>query len=565
MRARSRDASAVGGREPALPARGPRPCCDLLASAAVHPPEPVRRWPPRLGRHAGGIVATGVVLLAAAAVLGSSELTGPTFAELPRLAAVERGQDLIWSVVESGPGALGSSRARAAYRAFGDVSVLPVLVGSWATLGIAKTGWLDALSAARMGWLIAAMLGPLGVYWIGRRARGMRQGALGAVLLLALPRWLHGSATASDSVVVAALSMFVLGAYVRSIPRRRDRGPPDGSICAAPLGALALGLALAISSSVLWVVPVILAHSIARGTPAIARVLRQGRFPVPAVFLWALVVTVPVMVLLHPDLWRTSPAGLVRWALSPIGEDVTATLYRGSMVTGPAVPRTYAADWIVSTTPLPALVLAVVGAARLAAVWRRSGSGRRDSGLGVLCLCGLGWAVLWPVVAPPLLTLFPPRAEIALPFVALLAAEGLEAVGRQIPARFRDVAVGAVAALMAWTSLGGVRTSGAEFSVLAGTTARVAREHSFAVRDGSEVAVLAPDLDALGQPKLRVDGPVPRQYWDVLERSGRLQTRIDVAGRRARADVVLTEGDQVDAFAVVSHGGVTLWSAARTE
>ena len=127
-----------------------------------------------------------------------------------------------------------------------------------------------------------------------------------------------------------------------------------------------------------------------------------------------------------------------------------------------------------------------------------------------------------PFVTPDVLLRFPPRSEIALPYVAIGAAVALDYLTtRFVGRRFRAVVVAVACVGLAGFGLFRVPTASAAFGTLAGGTRGVLAASTFGLGDGSEVATLAGVIDGLGSDRVTLESrDVPRGYWIMLNGRG---------------------------------------------
>jgi hypothetical protein len=274
-------------------------------------------------------------------------------------------------------------------------------------------------------------------------------------------------------------------------------------------------------------------------------------------------VTPIVTLMAQPGLLRLSGPQAAEWFLASLAPSIEPTLYRTKVVSTVAdVPAGYALRWVFATTPALVLLLAVLGAAALARS-AITGKERPRGAIGALCSLGLLAALVWPMIAPNVLTRFPPRAEAALPFLAILAAVAVEEMTTRLVAHRWQSAAALVAGLSLVTyGLLGLPTASASFGLFGGGARGALAERSFPVGDGSEAAVLARAIDLAGAPRAALDSPdVPRSYLAFLHQSGRLRTRPDSG--RGLPGFVLSRGAKPGSLATVTRDGAVLWSLTR--
>lgn len=455
------------------------------------------RWTPL----ALGVLALGVTLYA-------SVVTSLAIDELALLAEVNRNAELVKRIAQHGISQLFSPDSGAGN--------LLALLSGWARLSLGRS--IDPLTSIRIPGLLLSVGAALGVYGILSPSRGRLVALFGALGLLFLPRWLHASVIQSEGALVASLWMIVLVAYVRSQSRVRSR------FAWAILGGAALGFGTAVSFGTLWVLLFVILHfSLTRGRSTFT-LARRGRFPVP-LFVVASAIVGPVLFLVaSPGLWKTTSANIVRHVLSPIGPSVVPTRYFGKDIAQLPVPGGFTFRWLLETTPVAMLVVASIGA--VASVhWllaRRFASGalrppRDRTGLAALVLLGLFVTLFGGWLAPDALTTFPPRAELALPFVAIAAALGLERMFDWVrPVRMRLIPAVAVIGVLALGTLGGLRTSSASFNVLFGGARGALARKSFRIHDGSELGPLLGEIEKRGG--VRLPPSVPPALFAELAR-----------------------------------------------
>jgi hypothetical protein len=501
--------------------------------------------------------------------LAASRVTGPTFDEERRLAAVGRATELIRGVADFGPMALGSSSAQAVYEEIAPFGAVPALVSGWPGEVLAAAKLLDRLVAARLGWLLITGLAPAAVFYLVARSKGPRVAALSACILLSIPRWIHAAAVARESAIVGSIWLIALALYVQSMPpplRARRRGEKARFRLAGVAFAVVIGLGASTSLATLWVLPLVLVHAAFVHSRRLRRFVRRGLLPVPAGVLLAILIAPVTLVAAAPSLWRGGGAHVAQWLLVPLSPSIEPLLYRGGPVVSPRdVPAGYALRWLVATTPSLILLLALAGTVVLIMAFRSNrGTDRDPYALGILLLLAVAAAVVGPALTPAVLTRFPPRIEAALPFIAIAAAIPVERAAVRFAGEARSVfAVLAAGFVFLTYGLVGLPTASASFGLFGGGTARAVEGRMWTVGDGSEVAALAIAIDRLGMPRLAVDAPdVARTYWAVLERVGRLRTHVE-PGRGGPLAVSVHRGADPNAIATVSRDGAQLWSLAK--
>jgi hypothetical protein len=425
-------------------------------------------------------------------------------------------------------------------------------------------------------WLALSALAPVLVYATVRASWDQRQALLAGVLLLLTPHWLHSAAVSSLGATLLSLWLLVLAPYVRSLVARggsttlRRRSTP---LFWSVVTGAAVGFGAAIHLSALWVLPVILVHYWIARLDVLRRIVQRGSLPAPGALVWA-AVFVPVMCLLfNPGLWGKPVIAIVRWALGPLAPSFKPAYFAGEWVSSLPAPKTYAITWLSWTLPAALLLCLMIGLLRLIhrGLARRFASGslrpcRDRAALGALVAVGLTVTLISPGFAPSVLARFPPHAELALPFVAVAAAAGLSlAADRALGVKRASYFCGAVVTLVAWTTLSAPSTLSSSFDALIGGAAAVQERKLLPLSDGSELALLATDIDAIRAQRLVIEAPeVPPSFWSVLRESGRLETSI-VSGTAQSSDLVLVRGPSGDGavIATIERNGAELWTLLR--
>lgn len=506
------------------------------------------------------LVAFAVYALSLGVLLVVSRQTGPARDELGIHGLVDLGGELVKRVAARGFGVLALPEHRATLD-----SGLLVLTGAWSKLSLGRLGVLDPISAARLPWLVVGACAPLALYLMLRPSRGRWVALGGAALCLAMPRFSHAVVVLDEGALVASCACLVLAAHVRALGPAHPGEPGAGATLAwATFGAVALGFGAALSLGVLWVLPLVILHFAWARRASLRRLLRQGRFPLPALVLVAIPVAPLVLLGLRPGLWKASPALLARFFLAPLEPSVARTELGAKVVDRLPVPGGFALTWLVHTLPLAVALLALAGLAAVVHehLARRFASGslrpRRDRhALGALALFGLGFGVVGPALTPDVLTTFPPRVELLVPFVALAGAIGLGRLAALTGSPRAGLAFAAVSVLAPALVLL-LRASTASAS--AGPFGHARR--ALPLGDGSEVAALAGAIDGLGRPRVTLTAPpeLPPEIWRKLHEARRMRTEVTVQGG---GELVLSRGAAPAGFARVRRDGATLWTLAR--
>jgi hypothetical protein len=533
--------------------------------APASAPDQPKTAPARRIARLGALISLGGFVL----TLAASRVTGPTFDEERRIAAVRRATELIRAVAEFGPMALGSSSGQAVYEDIAPFGPVPSIISGWPGEVLANANLLDRLVAARLGWLLFTGLAPAAVFFLCVRSRGPRVAALAACILLSIPRWIHAAAVAREPAVVASIWLMALSLYVQAMPPPlvARRGGEKSRYRLAAIGlAVVVGLGLSTSLATLWVLPLIIGHAIFVHWRSLRRLVRQGLLPVPVGVLLVILIAPVTMVAATPSLWRGGGAHAAQWLLTPLSPTIEPLLYHGGpVVSARDVPGGYALRWLIATTPALVLVLGLAGAVLLAvAFWKNQRQRRDPYALGALLALAVAAIVIGPAITPAVLTRFPPRIEAALPFIAVAAAIAVERAAIRLLGEARSL-FAVLASGLAFLAFGlfGLPTASASFGLFGGGTARAVASRMWTVGDGSEVAALALAIDRLGVSRLFVDGSeVPRSYWTTLQWAGRLRTRVEV-GRGGPLTMSVHRGDEQGAIATVTRDGAVLWSLAK--
>lgn len=515
------------------------------------------------------LYACGVYAAALVFFVVLSRYTAPAGAELSTLGGIEQSTELIKRVASRGLSQLFLPEQRARLAA-GPL----VLLGAWSKLSLGRIGIVDSLTAMRLPWLALGALAPLSLYLLLRPSRGRALASVGALLLCVLPRFAHSVVVLAEGALVASMFCVVLAAHVRALGPAHLREP--GARCSsawAVFGALALGVGSALSLGTLWVLAVIVPHFVWLKQSGRVRALRAGGVPLPALLLFALPLAPVTLLVLSPSLWRASPALVARVLLTPLAPSITPGNFGGKLIERPPVPGAFALAQLAQTLPFALMLAVLVGfcviihghlARRFAAGTLRP---RRDRhALGALAVIGCLFAVVGPLLTPEVLTTFPPRVELALPFIALLASFGLGwlAVRTGSVRRARVFHV-VVLVCLSLGALGQTATVSASVNPLVGGTRRALAARALPLGDGSELGALVSAIDGLGRPTVTLTAPpdVSPELWRVLLEARRMRTRVTL---EPQGELTLVRGRAESGRAIgeVRRNGAVLWSLMRT-
>lgn len=512
------------------------------------------------------LVAAAVYAVAVAGLISVSKLTGPAVHELRVLAAIDAAVELVKGVSGRGP----SELLRPDQRASLESGVL-VIGGAWSKASLGRIGVLDPLTAMRLPWLLLGALVPLSLYLIVRPSRGRAGGLMAAALCGVMPRFSHAVVVLDEGAVVASMACVVIAAHVRAMGPARSGAPgARWSLAWAAVGAVALGFGASLSLGVLWVVPLIVAHFVWARRRIARRWVARGRVPIPALLILALPIAPLILLALSPALWKASPALVARVFLAPLEPTVVPSEIAGRVVTGLPVPGHLGWAWLVHTVPLAVLLALFVG---LSAIFhehlaRRFASGslrpaRDRHALGALALIGIAGWLLGVALMPDVLTTFPPRVVTLLPLVAIASALGLMKLASFVAAPgLRAVFVGGTLTVLGSVAVARAATASVSGGLLTGGARSAARV--LPMGDGSEVAVLARSIDALGKASVSIETPpqLPAEIWSRLVEARRMKTRVTV---QPNAELVLQRGRGAgEVVGEVRRDGFVSWTLFRT-
>jgi 4-amino-4-deoxy-L-arabinose transferase-like glycosyltransferase len=513
------------------------------------------------------LLFVAIFALSAAILAASSAHTGIAVGESARLDAA-RAIGVWFDQIGLGESSLFAQPARdAAWSSVHAHVTLPTLLSAlvWhvATSGFDLLGELSSLRSGHV--LLAALSVPL-LYALLAPALGRTVAWLALPFLTLVPRALHQASLADPGAVTVTGWLLVLVCYARG--RSASRGQQRWASAAWMVASgVSLGAGVAASHGVLTVVLVVALHTLWMDRRNLRAMVGEGWMPLPAVVLPMAVLAPAAYFVSTPWLWHQSaerirPVFVHAFSAGPDADAHGA--WQGALslvVSAPAV-----------TLFAAALGLAVlVGPARLRS-WARDGRSS-DGEVEALLVIGLVVAVGWPVVAPASLHASPPPWLVALPFVAGLAAVGLDRTLRELRSRASRRALRVGLPLAAGMMLFGVAlwqtarqpsTRAAAFTPLAGGPAWVlSAPAGLRVHDGSVARDLAPVIDDLGVSELSLFSPaIPDDVWLGMQRRGVMRTRVRMVRESGRADLwVLGSGageGHVPPIASVVRDGVEL-------
>ncbi len=508
-----------------------------------------------------------VMIVAAWAVLLASNKLGPSFEELARLSAIERAERVVLQLAKSGVSSITTAELRLLSPDAGSPPAIALLFGAWLKLSVGRLGLLDPLTSARLPWLIPCTLAPLFVFLIVRPSRGPLAALLAALFLLFFPRWLQAAGVASNAAALSGAWFFTIALYQRAAAPRAA-GSLRRRHCWALAAAVALGLSAALSLATLWLVGILLLHHWVVHFGAVRRLLRRGRVPLPATLVLAAPLAPLVFFVCRPELLSSNTTETARALLAVLAPNVDSKLFLGRMTGGSPPILGYSLIWLLWTLPGVTAVAAIVGFSTIVhrGLARRFASGRlrpaRDrTALGALVVIGAAATLIGPAFAPSPVSVFPPRFELVLPFIAIAAALGVDAAARTAAGPRAWLPAAAITVILAWLTLRAPATLAASYASLFGGAKSATQHKLFAIGDGSELGALAPALDRLQTSSLSLHSPeVPDALWQELKRHGRLRTTVvgatNVAGLRIERGSTRTGR----ALAVVERDGAPIWT-----
>jgi hypothetical protein len=403
--------------------------------------------------------------------------------------------------------------------------------------------------------LVLGALGPALLYALLRPA-GSSIALPAAILLLLLPAWAHGVVTGLGTL--PALWLLTLVCYGRQLASAWARSRLGWSV----LGGAWFGLAIAQSLSSVWLLVVLIVHYSLGHCRRAWGGLRRGWLELPAALLAGAPVAVLVVLLAHPRVWRGGGLELARWGLSYLSVSMPATMYAGELVYAPPVPvGLLAVQWL---AVLPASVLILALSSPLSRSWLRGLPDGGRAARALLALCGLVaiLSVALCLSAPALLSPFPPRIIVALPFVAGLAAFGARFCLWSGAPRLWRLSAGLLLSLSLGAASLQPSTVSAYFSPLVGGTRGVVDTRRIRASDASELAELARRVLDCDNQRLVHSPDLPQAWWDRLGSVTGARCRVRTVTDPGRAELSLLRGQHADLpppDARVLRGRVVLW------
>jgi hypothetical protein len=441
--------------------------------------------------------------------------------------------------------ALGASQASAQ---------LPAFVSGW----VSMTGRLRAIGepvALRSGWLLFSALSAPLLYALIAPWWGRRTGLFAAAVLVFVPRGVHFAALAGSDGAAVTAWLAVACCYLRSL-----RGGSKGWSLAT---GVVFGLMLSVAPHVLFILPVLVLHTLWIHRADWKQDAREGQLPVASALAFMAVFGPALLVVGTPWLWHDSSARLRQLLVASLTPSVTPALYSGALVVAPPLPRMYGLSALMLSLPVVSLALFGAGLAwllrrRVACAADLQSERSQSVGLGALVLIALVFSLGWPAIAPEMLSVYPPHWTIALAFVAALAGLGLEGNVRLIEQRVAGrrkwfqwaMVAGCVLLVLGSACLQSVRnpsTLSAAFSPLSGGATAVIESRSMDAIDAAAAAPLGRAIDALGRASVSIYSPeAGAELWDGLRAAGQMRTSVRVAPRAQEADLVAVAGPAGD-------------------
>ena len=246
-----------------------------------------------------------------------SRATGPAIHEQKLLQAARTiGQ---WIDRASRTGSLFDPVSRdAALGVLGAQVSLPAIISGaiWRAYSLHHP-WLSDVVALRSGFVLFQSLAIASLYVALRPGWGRSAALLAAAFTLLVPRSMHVFATASPDALAVSAWLLVVASYLRSI-----RG---GSLSANLVTASLFGFALTLSPAVMWLIPVLLLHTLWLKRREMREGARAGVIPIPSAMVPSLVLAPLVFLALSPGLWSETSVRIRQFALgalSPLDHSV---------------------------------------------------------------------------------------------------------------------------------------------------------------------------------------------------------------------------------------------------
>jgi 4-amino-4-deoxy-L-arabinose transferase-like glycosyltransferase len=287
---------------------------------------------------------------------------------------------------------------------------------------------LDTGTTLRLPAMIVSAFGVATTFAFGRRCIGRGAGLFAALSFGLMPSIFHNSHLACFDMPIAALWLFVVYAYQRSLEPRAW-----GWALAC---ALLYGLALDTKHNSWLLPPAILAHALVLGLPSLIRRFSadvRARAPRPraplAIILTALIAPA-IFYTLWPWLWHDTKNRLVEYVEFHRQHVYYNIEYLGRTYFQPPFPRSYSWLMTLATVPLITLVLGLLGLLTAGRAALRGGSEAAASDPRA----PRSWALLWLlcIVASYFFWLLRDTPIFggtkhwlsAYPFIALFAGQG---------------------------------------------------------------------------------------------------------------------------------------------
>jgi hypothetical protein len=442
---------------------------------------------------------------------------------------------------------------------------------------------LSELFALRAGdVLLSALSLPL-VYVLVRKAFGRRIALLSSAFFFLCPRLFHELALAGGQGPVVFAWLLVLASFVAW-----QRSP---TIVRMLLSGVCFGLGLAISPSTFALLPILVAASQWSARSEFRSNLATGRLPIPAPIVLMPALGGALWFALKPWLWHQASERLRLVFSDWISPIVASSLYQGQRITALPVPKWQSA--VTSALSLPTLTAAFAFVGLVWLVYRSwfrrfsrfnsaavvAFNSTRSSTLVALALIAT-FAILWPAVSPDVLTFYPARWILVMPFVACLSAVGFNFALRVLDKLFpwhlnlwRQVIVAAYAfvvlASLTYQAFRNPSTQVAAFPSLFGGAKSVSRSGILAVHDASIAKAIGPAIDSLGRPNVTIYSPdIPSDVWDALRQRGMLRTSVRPVASAKDAELVAVGSDpsaQALLYALWARRGNASGALAKVE